>query len=325
MTGQDRTGQDRTKTRPGRRRGRDCFSSTHTSTHARWRSRLRCGRGCELFLNRIRKQGVCLSLYLVSPFRDGHSTVWDCTQVPLCGNGGTYRRPCMDLRSAGHGSGLACVPVSLCTAIFHVPADDAQSPSQTTEEWEKEGARYREWGLGIWGEGGMEQRRGSPGHFSRYLGTAGNDDPPGPRQKMWIGNGSSRPFTVVTRPSFTCSGHQDPSALSVLSGPLGPRGPFQPLARFNQLPGPNRLHCHDQSHRTSQHIIHTTGAACIMIGHARTTHNKHARHALHDGNGFSHSLHLGSNRTGEKETISTPALRHAAAHLDADHHRVRLH
>lgn len=33
-----------------------------------------CGRGCELFLNRSRKQGVSL---LVSPFRDGRWTVWD--------------------------------------------------------------------------------------------------------------------------------------------------------------------------------------------------------------------------------------------------------
>lgn len=37
----------------------------------------------------------------------------------------------------------------------------------------------------------------------------------------------------------------------------------------------------------------------------------HTTHALHDGNGFSYSLQLGSHRSGHGETISTPGMRHA--------------
>lgn len=38
-----------------------------------------------------------------------------------------------------------------------------------------------------------------------------------------------------------------------------------------------------------------------MIGHARTQHRHTTNILLHDGNGFSHSLHLGSNRTGKRK------------------------
>lgn len=45
----------------------------------------------------------------------------------------------------------------------------------------------------------------------------------------------------------------------------------------------------------------------------------HTTHALHDGNGFSYSLQLGSHRSGHGETIPTPGMRHA----DADAERCR--
>lgn len=209
MTGQIRSGQDRTgrETEPGRGRGRDCFSSTHDEYTREVEDELRCGRGCELFLNRSRKQ-ACLSALSFLGWTLDSAGLYQCIScgrwryVPQTMHGSAICWTCSE-------GGLACVPY-----FFHVPADtegrsergNAYVPYCDSGWAGACAGKVQATGTGDWGLGGRREGKREGGPLA--LGT-GNGDPPGPRQKMWIGNGSSWPF----RPS----GPQGP-LFSVLSG-----------------------------------------------------------------------------------------------------------
>lgn len=216
---------------------------------------MRCGRGCELFLNGSSKQVRSL----LSPFWDGQWTVRDCTQ---CISGAVLHfLLCWgSIRTADNAwicdlldisiSSLACV-------LYLVPCAGAHTrPLLTHRPRERQGKeRVRTYCDSGWA-GACPGRVQATGTGDRELGEGGQGGRDGGRGAPWRWELGTATRLGQDKRCGSATGPPCPPGLEALrpSGPQGPlfsvlSGPLPaPLARFNQPPGPDAPHCHGQSH-----------------------------------------------------------------------------
>lgn len=280
---------------------------------------MRCGRGCELFLNGSSKQVRSL----LSPFWDGQWTVRDCTQCIsgavlhflLCW--GSIRTTdnawICDLLDNISISSLACV-------LYLVPCAGAHTRPLLTHT-PREGKARRAYVRTVIQDGqgpaqvGCRPQGLGPGNWGKEAREAGAEGggPPG------TGNWERRPAWAKTKDvdrqrvlsalqaglqALRPSGPQGP-LFSVLSGPLPAPWPVLinclGLVRLTATASPTEPQSTSYTHE--RYVL----AACIMIGRRRTPMPTHTTHALHDGKRLQLQSAAGQSQDRARETFSTPA------------------